>query len=78
MTYFVRCRTYTACVLAAKDFANNYSEKPAILGTKDPTVKAGDHTFVFVHDGKKRKDEIPIDQFVKRYFSEPTPKSQTP
>lgn len=77
MTYFVRCGTYTACVLAAKDFANNYSEEPANMKGKDPTVKAGEHTFIFVHDGKKRKDEISISTFIKKYYSDSTPKIQT-
>lgn len=68
MTYRVKCPNYKAAAHTALAFGKAYGATE--LNSQEPKVKTGEHTFIFVYDQKKYKDEISLDSFLKKYFKD--------
>lgn len=70
MTYNVRCKSRNQQFAAAQQFSKHYganSPEYTSVGTK---VHAGEHDFIFFREGKGRSNEIDIDTFSKKYFTQ--------
>ena len=68
MTYWVKCPNYKSAAHTALAFGKAYGATN--LNSQQPKVTAGEHTFIFVYDRKKYKDEISLDSFLNKYFKE--------
>ena len=67
-TFRVKCPNYKSAASTAIAFGKAYGTP--MLSAREPKVQAGDHTFIFVYDQKKYKDEIKLEDFLKKYFKE--------
>ena len=76
MTYRVKCPSYTKAVSAAMLFGSLYSEENVDFSKRQPVVLTAGHKFIFVNNDKKYKQEITLEEFVKKYFKGATQKSQ--
>ena len=68
MLYRVKCSSYVKAVNVALAFGKVYGE--ADVKNRQPMVTAGNHTFIFVWGDKKFKNEIPLNEFINKYFKE--------
>ena len=68
MIYRVKCPNYKSAAHTALAFGKAYGA--VNLSSQEPKVDAGEHTFIFVYGQKKYKDEIKLDDFLKKYFKE--------
>ena len=73
MVYRVKCPDYKRAASTAIAFGKLYGASS--LSSREPKVTAGEHTFIFVYGQKKYKDEIKLEDFLKKYFNPAREKS---
>lgn len=84
MTHIILCDTYTQAVVGARVFAKHYSEEEMKVVKRQTEVIVGDNRFIFINRNDPRSTRgirggiIQYKDFVKKYFSSPPQKSQTP
>lgn len=66
----VRCDNFKQAAALAINFSKLYSDGRIYQPLREPTVEVDMNTFVFVYDGKPKKDEVSKDTFIKKYFTQ--------
>lgn len=66
MIYHVMCKNYRAAASLAIAFGKAYGTTN--INSRRPTVKAGEHEFIFEYNQKKYENSISAREFVDKYF----------
>lgn len=71
MKYYIQCKDFTQAYAVSTSFAKHYKKNHINGGGKMRngyiTVDIDQNEFEFFYEGK-RKNSIPVDSFVKKYF----------